>query len=126
MTFGEFVSGLWQIHQKDSTQDLKPAQPYYAQGYSNEPPLNPPSLAKYEFNPKRVESLIKEYGAMLPTKDVYCTPDPKAIQFIKLMKDYLDQCHAELNYFEAKRCREQMTLLQTLEYQRQMRRMAQS
>ena len=45
--------------------------------------LKPPNLAKYDFNPKRVAELLKEYGAMLPSKDVYCTPDPKVIQFLK-------------------------------------------
>ena len=29
------------------------------------------------------ENLLKEYGAMLPRKDVYCTPDPKVINFLK-------------------------------------------
>ena len=40
-----------------------------------------------------------------------------------MMKDYLDQCHRELNYFEAKRCKDQITALAQAEYCRQMNRM---
>ena len=40
-----------------------------------------------------------------------------------MMKDYLDQCHRELNYFEAKRCKDQITALGQAEYARQMNRM---
>jgi len=90
------------------------------------PGLKPPNLAKYDFNPKRVADLLKEYGAMLPSKDVYCTPDPKVVNFLKMMKDYLEQCHRELNYFEAKRCKQKIALLSQIEYARQMRRMEES
>jgi len=45
--------------------------------------LKPPNLAKYNFNADRIAELMKEYGAMLPSKDVYCTPDPKVINFLK-------------------------------------------
>jgi len=63
---------------------------------------------------------------MLPSKDVYCTPDPKVVAFQRMMKDYLDQGHRELNYFEAKRCHQKMGLLSQVEYARQMRRMEDS
>jgi hypothetical protein len=85
--------------------------------------LQPPSLSKYDFTPERVQALLKEYGSMLPNKSVYCTPDSKVIAFLKLMRDYLDQCHRELNYKEARRCTEQAALLGQVEYARQMRKM---
>jgi len=88
--------------------------------------LKPPNLAKYDFNPTRVGELLKEYGAMLPSKDVYCTPDPKVIQFLKMLNDYLQQCHRELNYYEAKRSKQKIQLLSQIEYARQMRRMEES
>ena len=44
----------------------------------------------------------------------------------RMLKDYLDQCHRELNYYEAKRCKQKIALLSQIEYARQMRRMEES
>jgi hypothetical protein len=51
--------------------------------YEQQQPLRPPKLAKYDFTPKKIQALLAEYGTMLPNKDVYCTPDPKVISFLK-------------------------------------------
>lgn len=45
--------------------------------------LRPPLLAKYDFTQAKIAALLAEYGTMLPNKDVYCTPDPKVISFLK-------------------------------------------
>lgn len=42
------------------------------------------------------------------------------------MRDYLDQCHTELNYFEAKRCKDRMNQISQIEYLRQMGKMESS
>jgi hypothetical protein len=34
------------------------------------------------------------------------------------MRDYLDQCHTELNYYEAKRCKDRMNQISQIEYMR--------
>ena len=90
ISFGEFVSAFWALQHQETNQSLLPNS---KRGMiDNEPKeetdqgqqtLKPPNLAKYDFNPKRVAELLKEYGAMLPSKDVYCTPDPKVICFMK-------------------------------------------
>lgn len=45
----------------------------------------------------------QEFGLLAPQKGVSCTPDGTSIQFLKLMKDYLEQSKTEMNYIEAKR-----------------------
>ena len=40
---------------------------------------------------------------MAPKKGVSCTPHVTSIQFLKLLKDYLEQSKQEMNYVEAKR-----------------------
>ncbi len=93
ISFGEFVSSMWVEHQvlAQTTNIL----PYSKRSVVNADKLTgksemdedsilmPPNLAKYDFNPQRVSDLLKEYGAMLPSKDVYCTPDVKVISFLK-------------------------------------------
>ena len=44
-----------------------------------------------------------EFGLMAPKKGVSCTPESTSIQFLKLLKDYLEQSRQEMNYIEAKR-----------------------
>ena len=45
----------------------------------------------------------REFGLMAPKKGVSCTPHVTSIQFLKLLKDYLEQSKQEMNYVEAKR-----------------------
>jgi hypothetical protein len=93
ISFGEFVSAFWALQHQETNSAMesgsKSGMVDMDQSFNgSESPdktqsLKPPNLAKYDFNPKRVAQLLKEYGAMLPSKDVYCTPDPKVIQFLK-------------------------------------------
>lgn len=52
--------------------------------------LKEPSISNYNLNTERMQVLLKEYGAMLPSKDVFCVPDLKTTKFLRLMRDYLD------------------------------------
>jgi len=54
---------------------------------------------------------------------VSCTPDGTSIQFLKLLRDYLDQSKAELNYVEAQRAQNKLKELADHELKRQMQRM---
>lgn len=45
--------------------------------------MQPPSISNYNMNTDRVHTLLKEYGAMLPSKDVFCVPDMKTTKFLK-------------------------------------------
>ena len=45
----------------------------------------------------------QEFGIMAPKKGISCTPESTSIQFLKLLKDYLEQSKIEMNYVEAKR-----------------------
>jgi len=40
------------------------------------------------------------------------------VTYLRLMRDYLDQCHTELNYYEAKRCKDRMNQISQIEYMR--------
>lgn len=86
------MSAFWALQHQETTQSLNqganrgiPTEENKNDDLEGASPqsLKPPNLAKYDFNPKRVAELLKEYGAMLPSKDVYCTPDPKVISFLK-------------------------------------------
>lgn len=91
ISFGEFVRAMWAV--QGSQSEARDQSYANRQFNSSELPVNkvresgaslkPPSLAKYDFNQQRVADLLIEYGAMLPSKDVYCTPDPKVINFLK-------------------------------------------
>ena len=91
ISFGEFVSAFWAIQRgQQSEQKAPPKFPDAENTLISETqtnpetqPLRPPQLAKYDFTPARIQALLTEYGTMLPNKDVYCTPDPKVISFLK-------------------------------------------
>ena len=65
----------------------------------------------------------KEFGKLAPQKGVSCTPEGTTVQFLKLLKDYLDQSKQEMNYVEASRAQEKLKELATHELHRQLRRM---
>lgn len=52
--------------------------------------MKEPSISNYNLNTERMQVLLKEYGAMLPSKDVFCVPDLKTTKFLRLMRGYLD------------------------------------
>ena len=66
---------------------------------------------------------MKEFGKLAPKKGVSCTPESTTVQFLKLLKDYLEQSKQEMNYIEAKRASEKLKELANHELQRQMNRM---
>ena len=45
--------------------------------------LKEPSISNYNVNTERMQVLLKEYGAMLPSKDVFCVPDLKTTKFLR-------------------------------------------
>lgn len=45
--------------------------------------LKEPSISNYNLNTERMQVLLKEYGAMLPSKDVFCVPDLKTTKFLR-------------------------------------------
>ena len=52
-----------------------------------------------------------------------CTPESTTVQFLKLLKDYLDQSKQEMNYIEARRAQDKLKELATHELHRHLRRM---
>ena len=60
---------------------------------------------------------------MAPKRGVSCTPESVSIQFLKLLKDYLEQSKQELNYVEAKRAQDKLKELGDHELRRQCNRM---
>ena len=60
---------------------------------------------------------------MAPKRGVSCTPETTSIQFLKLLKDYLDQSKQEMNYVEAKRASDKLKELNEHELRRQCSRM---
>ena len=60
---------------------------------------------------------------MAPQKGISCTPESTTVQFLKLLKDYLDQSKQEMNYTEAKRATLKLKELANHELQRQLHRM---
>ena len=64
-----------------------------------------------------------EFGKMAPKRGVSCTPESTSIQFLKLLKDYLDQSKQEMNYVEAKRASDKLKELGEHELRRQCSRM---
>jgi len=49
---------------------------------------------------------------------VSCTPEGPTVQFLKLLKDYLDQSKQEMNYVEAKRASDKLKELANHELHR--------
>jgi hypothetical protein len=45
--------------------------------------LKEPSITNYNVNSERMQVLLKEYGAMHPSKDVFCVPDLKTTKFLR-------------------------------------------
>lgn len=60
---------------------------------------------------------------MAPKKGVSCTPETISVQFLKLLKDYLQQSKQEMNYIEAKRAQDKLKELSDHEMNRQKGRM---
>ena len=60
---------------------------------------------------------------MAPKRGVSCTPESTSIQFLKLLKDYLEQSKQEMNYVEAKRASDKLKELNEHELRRQCARM---
>lgn len=50
---------------------------------SGQKTLKEPSISSYNVNTERMQVLLKEYGAMLPSKDVFCVPDIKTTKFLR-------------------------------------------
>ena len=50
---------------------------------SGQKSLKEPSISNYNLNTERMQVLLKEYGAMLPSKDVFCVPDLKTTKFLR-------------------------------------------
>ena len=90
LSFGEFVSALWPLQapvpepQDSLESEQQPAAEVLGKSeFEQSTAEGPPNLKKYELSTHKVSQLMREYGTMLPSRDVYCTPDAKVVSFLK-------------------------------------------
>jgi hypothetical protein len=88
--FGEFVSAFWQLDQQDQIPEkadprgsLNVRASMERDKQSVQKSLKEPSITNYNVNSERMQVLLKEYGAMHPSKDVFCVPDLKTTKFLR-------------------------------------------
>lgn len=73
--------------------------------------MTPPDVNQFIAFEEFKHKLDAEYGVMGPPRGVYCVPEIKILDFLKLLRDYADQSGHESNYLEVKRAREKIDQL---------------
>jgi len=72
---------------------------------------SPPDVNQFVAFEEFKDKLDAEYGVMGPPRGVYCVPETKVTDFLKLLRDYAGQSGTENNYLEVKRAEEKLRQL---------------